>query len=246
MLDPEGFSVDYLRQDFLATLITFAFALGWLRLMDGLAARGKIEPGLSRKIIHIGTGPLFVLCWLLYSPAPAARLLAVLVPLAITAQFVLVGVGWVRDEAAVRAMTRDGDRREILRGPLFYGLVFVAFTLLFWRTTPVGIVALMILCAGDGLADVVGRRLGRTPLPYNRGKTLEGSTAMFLGALAVSLAMTLVFQAASVFVPPISRTAVPAIVLISLASTLVESLPLPDVDNLTVSATAAALGLLFF
>jgi len=242
----EGISLMYLPQDVLATLVTFALAWGWLRLMDGLASRGMIEPRLSRKIIHIGTGPLFVLCWLLFSPSPAARFLAALVPLAITAQFAFVGLGWVRDEDAVKAMTRSGHRREILRGPLFYGLVFVAFTLLFWRTTPIGIVALMILCVGDGLADVLGRRLGRTPLPHNRGKTLEGSTAMFLGGLAMSLMMAMLFQAASIFLPPIGPTAIPAIALIALASTLVETLPLPDVDNLTVSATAAGLGLLFF
>jgi len=242
----EAYSVRYFAQDFLAAIVTFALALGWLRLMDGLAARGMIEPRLSRKIIHIGTGPLFVLCWLLFSPSPAARFIAALVPLAITAQFVFVGLGWVRDENAVKAMTRSGIRREILRGPLFYGLVFVAFTLLFWRTTPIGIVALMILCAGDGLADVLGKRFGRTPLPYNRGKTLEGSAAMFLGGLATSVVMAMVFQAASIFLPPIGLAAIPAIALIALASTIVETLPLPDVDNLTVSATAAALGLLFF
>ena len=237
----------YLPQDILATALTFALALGWLRLMDALAARGRIEPRLSRKIIHIGTGPLFVLCWLLFSPAPEARLLAALVPLAITAQFILVGVGRIQDEAAVRAMTRNGDRREILRGPLYYGLVFVVLTLAFWRTTPIGLVALMILCAGDGLADIVGRRLGHTPLPHNRQKTAEGSAAMFLGGWLVSLAMVAAFQATSAFQPPINlAVAVGTIGLIALAATFVESLPLPDVDNLTISATAALLGVLLF
>ena len=80
-----------LVQDVVATAVTFALALGWLRLMDALAARGLIESRASRKIIHIGTGPLFVLCWLLFSPAPTARFMAALVPLAITVQFALVG-----------------------------------------------------------------------------------------------------------------------------------------------------------
>ena len=246
-MDPQAYIRSHLAQDVLATVLTFALALGWLRLMDGLAARGRIEPRLSRKIIHIGTGPLFVLCWLLFSSAPEARLLAALVPLAITVQLLLVGVGRIRDEAAVRAMTRHGDRREILRGPLYYGLVFVVFTIAFWRTTPIGVVALMILCAGDGLADVVGRRLGHTPIPYSHSKTLEGSAAMFFGGLLMSLAMVLIYQAASVFLPPIDLGASAwTIGLIALAATFAESLPLPDVDNLTVSATAAALGALLF
>src|SRR3990170_299244 len=136
-LDP-FFTSDWL-QDLLATILTFAVALGWLRLMDALAHRGWIEQRLSRKIIHIGTGPLFVLCWNLFSAAPAARWLAALVPFAITAQFFAVGMGWMKDPAAVQAMTRHGDPREILRGPLYYGIVFVLCTILFWRHSPVGI-----------------------------------------------------------------------------------------------------------
>ena len=43
---------------FIALIITFALALGWLRLMDLVAHRGWIDSRLSRKLIHIGTGPV--------------------------------------------------------------------------------------------------------------------------------------------------------------------------------------------
>ena len=36
------------------------------------------------------------------------------------------------------------------------------------------------MCGGDGFADIVGRRIGRTKVPWNRGKSLEGSLAMFV------------------------------------------------------------------
>ena len=98
-------------QDLVATVLTFAIALAWLRILDALAARRVIGQNLSRKLIHIGTGPIFVLCWNLFSPQPAARYLAALVPLAITAQFALVGAGVIKDPAAVQAMSRTGDRR---------------------------------------------------------------------------------------------------------------------------------------
>ena len=111
-------------QDIIALIITFALALIWLRINDFAAHRGWISGSLSRKIIHIGTGPIFVLCWLLFPPDPIARYLAALVPLAITIQFVLVGTGVIRDPAAVEAMSRSGERQEILRGPLYYGIVF--------------------------------------------------------------------------------------------------------------------------
>jgi len=241
-LDP-FFSNDWL-QDIVATVITFAVALGWLRLMDALAERGLIEQRLSRKIIHIGTGPLFVLCWNLFSGSDAARYLAALVPFAITVQFFLVGIGKMQDPAAVQAMTRTGNPREILRGPLYYGIVFVLCTLLFWRHSPIGILALMLMCGGDGLADVVGRRWGKVKLPFGSEKSWAGSAAMLVGGFVFALGFVALFNAFGDFQPPLElgRTAV-AVLIISLAATLVEALPLKDIDNLTLTATGVLLGL---
>src|SRR5919197_540775 len=110
---------------YIATLFTFIIAIAFLRLMDSIAARGWIDSKTSRKLIHIGTGPIFVLCWLMFPDLAISRWLATCVPLLITVQFLWVGTGVLKDEAAGKAMTRRGDRREILRGPLFYGIVFV-------------------------------------------------------------------------------------------------------------------------
>src|SRR6478672_10274330 len=94
-------------QDIVATAITFVIALSWLKLVNVLAQRGWLEQKLSRKIIHIGTGPLFVLCWNLFSDATIARYLAALVPLAITLQFLAIGAQLIQDPASVQAMTRE-------------------------------------------------------------------------------------------------------------------------------------------
>lgn len=51
-------------------------------------------------------------------------------------------------------MQRSGRREELLRGPLLYAAVHVAATLIWWRHSPCGVLALAILCAGDGLAEV--------------------------------------------------------------------------------------------
>ncbi len=234
-------------QDIVATLITFAVALAWLRLMDTLAARGVFDQAVSRKLIHIGTGPIFVLCWPLFSPQPAARFLAALVPLAITAQFVLVGAGVIKDPAAVKAMSRTGDRREILRGPLYYGLVFVVCTLAFWRTSPVGILALMLMCGGDGLADLVGRKWGKAKLPFNAAKSWAGSAAMLIGGFVFGFAFVALFDRWGVF-DPVLRLPIAAwkTAVIAVAATVVEALPLRDVDNLTTTAVAVALGMALF
>jgi phytol kinase len=244
-LDP--FFQNKIAQDGVATLITLVLALGWLRLIDALAVRGFIEQRLSRKIIHIGTGPLFVVCWNLFSAQPWARWCASLVPLAITVQFFLVGIGVIKDEAAVKAMTRHDDRREILKGPLYYGLIFVICTLLFWRASPVGILALMLMCGGDGLADVIGRRWGTAKLPFSLSKSWVGSGAMFAGSFGFGLGFVWLFNSLGNFQPPLALGATTLkIAVIALAATLVEALPFQDIDNLTTTAVALALGLWLF
>lgn len=228
----------------LVTGAVLAAAVGWLRLMDALAHRGALPQTLSRKIIHTGTGPLFVLSWPLFGQTPLARVWAALIPLAIALQFAAVGLGWIEDKAAVAAMTRHGEPREILRGPLYYGLSFVVCTLAFWRSSPVGILALMILCGGDGLADIVGRRWGKRKLPFSSQKSWVGSGAMFLGSLTFSLAMLGWFGALGYFSFPLGWTPVLRVGAIALAATLVEALPFKDIDNLTLTATGVGLGML--
>lgn len=231
--------------DFFALPATFILALAWLRVNNFAAERGWVAGHLSRKIIHMGTGPLFVLCWPLFSNSPISRYLAALVPLAITIQFILVGVGLIRDPAAVQAMSRTGDRREILRGPLFYGIVFVLLTIFYWYDSPIGIVALMLMCGGDGLADIFGRRFGKTKLPWNPGKTWIGSLGMFLGGWIFAAVVLGTYLTLGIFKGPWFAY-LPALTFIALAGTLVESLPVKDVDNLTVTLAAIALGHIFW
>jgi len=234
-----------LNNNLLALIVTLTLSWAWLRINDFAAHRGWISSQMSRKIIHIGTGPLYVLCWLLFRNDASARYFAALVPLAITAQFFAVGVGLIKDEAAVKALSRSGNRREILRGPLYYGIIFVLMTVIFWYDSPVGIVALMLLCGGDGLADIFGRRFGRKTIPWNKGKSWAGSLAMFAGGWAFAVAVVGVFVAAGIFAPPLTAFLLP-ITLIALAGAVVETLPTPEMDNITVTAVAVLLGMVLF
>jgi len=234
-----------LGNNWLALFVTFAVALAWLRLMDFAAHRGWVESRLSRKIIHIGTGPLYVVCWLLFTDAPVSRYLAALVPLSITAQFALVGLGVIKDQASVDAMSRSGDRREILRGPLYYGMIFVVVTLLYWLETPAGIVALMLVCGGDGLADIVGRRYGHQKLPWNPKKSWLGTTGFFIGGWLLTMLILTIFVGAGVF-PGSIGSYLTGVTIIALVATLVESISPPDVDNLTIALSALVLGYFLF
>jgi phytol kinase len=230
---------------YIATLFTFAIAIFFLRLMDYAAQRGWIESRLSRKFIHIGTGPIFVLCWLMYPDAPISRWLAALVPLLITVQFALVGTGMIKDEAAVKAMSRSGDHREILRGPLFYGIVFVAVTLIYWKDSFIGIPALMMMCGGDGIADIVGRRIKSMKLAWSREKSVAGSLSVFLGGWLLTVLIFAIYVWAGAFSGPVTRFLLP-VTWIALAAMLTESLPFKDVDNITLTVVSVLIGHLVF
>jgi phytol kinase len=234
-----------LNSDFIALIVTFVVSLIWLRVNDYAAHKGWISGQLSRKLIHIGTGPIFVLCWLIFPNSTSSKYIAALVPFAITLQFFLVGIGVLRDESAVQAMSRTGDPREILRGPLYYGLVFVLITIFFWYDSPTGIVALMLLCGGDGLADILGRRYGKSHIPWNPRKSWIGSLAMFSGGFILSLAILAIYISVGIFDSTLIEL-IPTLLIISLMATLVETLPLQDIDNITVTATAVLLGYFLF
>ncbi len=230
---------------YLATLITFVIALAFLRLMDFLAKRGMIGSILSRKIIHIGMGPIFVLCWLLYPDALIGRWLAALVPLVITIQFILIGTGIIKDDATVKALTRTGDRREILRGPLYYGIMFIALTLIYWQDSLIGITALMMMCGGDGIADIVSRRINSPSLSWSREKSVAGSLGVFAGGLLLTLLILAIYIGNGTFSGPLGRFMVP-VTWIALGAALIESLPFKDVDNITVTVVCVLIGYLVF
>ena len=230
---------------FLATLLTFIIAVAFLRLMDYIAQRGWIDSRTSRKLIHIGTGPIFVLCWLMYPDVWISRWLAALVPLLITVQFALVGFGILKDEAAVKAMSRTGDRREILRGPLFYGIMFVAITLFYWKDSLIGIPALMMLCGGDGIADIVGRRVRSAKLPWSPEKSVAGSLSVFAGGWLMTIFVFSVYVWFGTFSGPVSLYLLP-VAWIALGAAAVESLSFKDIDNITVTATSLLIGYLVF
>jgi phytol kinase len=234
-----------LNNNVIALVITFLVALIWLRLNDFLAHRGWVESHLSRKIIHIGTGPIFVLCWLLFNENPINKYLAALVPLAFTLQFFLIGIGVIKDEASVKAMSRSGDRREVLRGPLYYGIIFVLLTIIYWKNSPIGIIALMLMCGGDGLADIFGRKWGTRKVLWNSSKSWIGSLGMLLGGWGLSICIIWIFTSMGIFSNPIQFYLLP-ISIIAIVATIVESLPLKDIDNITVTISAVILGHLFF
>jgi phytol kinase len=224
-----------------ATFITLAAAISWLRLIDYFAHRGWVTGQIGRKIIHIGTGPIFVICWMLFPESVWSRYLAAIIPSLISIQFFLVGMGIIKDPAAVDAMTRWGDRKEILRGPLLYGIAFVVLTVIYWKDSPIGITALMLLSGGDGFADIIGKKFGTNKLAWSKNKSWAGSIAMFVGGVGFTYLILLLFIQMGVFQFSIDSTFLP-LLIIGIICTAIESLPIEEYDNLTVPTAAVLFG----
>ena len=232
-----------LGNNIIALVITAVLCVAWLRIMDFFANKKWIGSSLSRKIIHIGTGPIFVLCWPLFDGSYSSRFFAATVPLLITFQFLLIGLGIIKDQASVDSMSRTGDRREILRGPFYYGIVFVAITIIFWKDSMIGVIALMMMCGGDGLADIIGNNIKSRPIPWSKNKTLAGSISVFFGGLFLSMAVIGIYNIWGMTTMPIANYIIP-VTIISAIGALVESLPFKDIDNITLPLAAVLLGLL--
>ncbi|KAL2632326.1 hypothetical protein R1flu_017012 [Riccia fluitans] len=229
--------------DLLACAITIAGALGLLKFFDELAKREVLEKKLSRKLVHIVVGLGYMLFWPLFSTASYAKFLCALAPGGNAIRMLGLGFGLLENESMVRAMSREGDRRELLKGPFYYALAIVVTTVCFWRTSPIGIVALVNLCAGDGIADIIGRNFGgKSRLPWNEDKSWAGSVSFFLASTGVSILYLLYFAYFGFLqMQPGIYTGV---AVVSFLTAIVESLPVSTRldDNLTVPFAAMVLG----
>ncbi|MEA3327632.1 MAG: hypothetical protein U9R53_10085 [Chloroflexota bacterium] len=103
----------------------------------------------------------------------------------------------------------------------------------------------MVLCGGDGLADVVGKRMNSVKLPWSPRKSLAGSVSMLIGSFYFAVLILSVFVWQGYFEVPITNYLFP-IGMIAVVITLVESLPFNDVDNITVPLVSVLLALLLF
>ncbi|OEL17839.1 putative phytol kinase 2, chloroplastic [Dichanthelium oligosanthes] len=230
-----------------AAVLTGVAAAVVLRFWEEVANRELLDQKLCRKLVHITVGLVYFLMWPLFSSDDVyAPFLAPLIILINIIKVTVIGLGVVKDEGVVNSMTRHGDYRELLKGPLYYACAIALTTVVFWRISPISIAVICNLCAGDGVADIAGRRFGHVKLPHNPEKSYAGSIAMFLAGFIASVLYMLYFNIFG-FVDK-SWTMVAAFGIISLAAAVVESLPISTRldDNLTVPLASVLVGALVF
>ncbi|CAN7067282.1 hypothetical protein IGI04_040866 [Brassica rapa subsp. trilocularis] len=233
--------------DVCASGITSVVAVSCLGFWGEIGKRGFFDQKLIRKLVHINIGLVFMLCWPLFSSGRQGALLASLVPGLNIVRMLLLGLGVYQDEGTIKSMSRHGDRRELLKGPLYYALSITSACFFYWKTSPISIAVICNLCAGDGMADIVGRRFGTEKLPYNRNKSLAGSIGMAIAGFLASVGYMYYFASFG-YMESIGWDMILRFLIISVASALVESLPIStDIDdNLTIPLTSALVGTLLF
>jgi len=120
----------------------------------------------------------------------------------------------------ISAITRNAaspaELYEFTAAPLYFAVGILLTLLLF--PAPISDAAIAIFALGDSTASLFGGLISKKPLPFNKGKTLEGSIVGFFFA----------FLAGAFFISP-------ALALIGAAvAMIIESLPLPVNDNILI------------
>lgn len=239
-----GFSDNTLLYDLGMGVVTLGGALGSLKFWDELAKRNVFPMIVSRKLVHISIGLIFMLFWPLFSNSGVAPYIAAFSVAINAVRMLVIGFGIMKDPVVVKAMTREGDYKELRKGPFYYGLTITLATTFLWRVSPLAPIIIANLCAGDGFADLVGRKFGKSKLPYNPRKSYIGSLAMLFFAFIFSIGYHCYFSHFGFY--ELSSQLVLNTFLVALATTLVESLPISTEldDNLTVPFTSFVVGAL--
>ena len=201
---------------------------GILPVIDGKKHKRSFPAinDLVREDIHAAGFFMPVIAGLITIPVVATLIILIAIVYTVSELRRLEG----RELPLVSAITRHAASQSELYGfaaaPLYFAFGIVATLLLF--PTRAGGAAIAMFCLGDSTASLFGGLIS-TSLPFNKGKTWEGSLAGFFFA----------FLAGTFFVSPWLALAGAAIAM------TIEVLPLPVNDNVLIPViTGAALTLL--
>ena len=139
---------------------------------------------MSRKIVHIGTGPVIVLAWWLAVPA----FIAVPVALGVTV------ITAVNHRLQLLPAVEDVDRNSY--GTVAYGLAISVLLILFWPDQAVAVCAgVLVMAFADGLAGLVGRGMNSPSWTiWQQRKSTAGTLTMALVSALVLLVLVLTSQ----------------------------------------------------
>lgn len=212
-----------MQDNVLALVYSFAFIIAVIALAFVLYRTIHLSSESVRKIIHIGVSNwVFILVWCFDDVR-----FAVVGPVA----FIILNAIFVHSGAA--GLLGMGDRRRD-NGLVYFPFSLLVMTLLYYRGLIQAhdvIAATLVMGYGDGLAALVGSKIGRHRYSVlNASKSWEGTAVMLIVSIAVI----------AIFTPyPALKVLVMAVV-----ATLFEALTPLGLDNITVPLLTALSGAL--
>ena len=135
----------------------------------------KNSKEITRKIIHIGIGPLIPIAQLLKIDQISALIFTGVVSL-----MVLINYGY-----KIFPTIEDVERKSY--GTIFYCLSLFILISLFWNKDPFSLISgFFIMTFGDGLAGLIGKSFNSSSWIFlKQRKSLLGTMAMFITSLIV-------------------------------------------------------------
>ncbi len=170
---------------------------------------------LSRKIVHIGTGPVLPLAWFLHVPASIAVPCAVGVTL----------IAFINHRWNLLPAVEDVGRNSY--GTVAYGIAICLLLILFWANNPAAACAgVLVMAFGDGLAGLIGRAVNSPSWTVlDQRKSLIGTATMALTSAAILVFLVLITQ---------SPLAPLRLLAVSTLAVVLEQMSVWGIDNLTV------------
>ena len=224
------FSLPVVWHNALVTLLTFVYVFSVPPLMDYLVTNHNLPRDISRKITHICAGSA-IMFLPLYIGGDWSHFLNITVFAVWTVLLIQKGLFAADDDQAVKTMTRTGDKRELLKGTLYFVIVAMICGTLYYKQ-PAGVMAMAMLGWGDGLAPIIGTRYGKMKYHILSDKSVEGSLAFLVGSLCAGLFFVHL-------IVPESFDAT-KIIIIAVIATVVEGVSPKEVDNLTIPVAVVA------
>ncbi len=151
------------------------------------------------------------------------------------------GVTNRQKDEIISAISRSGSQNEALGGPFLYAIALFVLTMVFFRDSPIGIVAISQMAAGDGLADIVGRKFGKRKWYFSPTKSVEGSIAFFISGFFCSYSLLYWILGSRL---DMTRVVIP-LMWISFASAAVELFSNMIDDNIVVPVVSSLLTYFF-